>query len=464
MADITQIQVGSTIYDIRDAKHGTYYVVGTQTEATGSWTGNLPDVEALYNGLTIDYWLPYAGDGNATLNLTLKDGTTTGAINCYYSGTTRLTTHIGVNNVCRLIYQTVTISGTNYTGWWLLKANDYNDTANKLHRGGGNLIADSIIYKCQMLFSIDETTVTPLNNVNNSTGTTKTMLTNIAFDPFGEIFYYDSTTTINADGNVGTAARWSANLDLRYTFNCGKTLTAHKPLYLKVLLQSDGNVKIADSLPITHDLPVTNDGILYIFLGRTYSTYQLYLYPVHHIYYHDGTGIKEYVRPHMHDDRYYTETEVDTLLSGKANTANLGTLASKDSVNYVTEVTNKPTLGTLAEKDQVAWSTDISGIPLTFPPETHNHDSRYYTETEVDTALSSKTNLSVIADEFSTSTTYAIDDLVIYQGVLYRFIAAHSAGDWNTNEVIVVNVAEELIANKISIQYNTQQKTLTILT
>ena len=122
MADITQIQVGSTTYDIHDEKHGAYYVKGTQTASTGTWTGNLPDVSELYNGLTIDYWLPFAGSGNATLNLTLKNGVTTGAVNCYYSGTSRLTTHIGANNIIRLTYQTVTISGTEYTGWWATKA------------------------------------------------------------------------------------------------------------------------------------------------------------------------------------------------------------------------------------------------------------------------------------------------------------------------------------------------------
>ena len=52
-------------------------------------------------------------------------------------------------------------------------------------------------------------------------------------------------------------------------------------------------------------------------------------------------------------------------------------------------------LGDLAEKDQAAWSTDISGIPSTFPPETHNHDDRYYTETEIDTKFNGVTFTTV---------------------------------------------------------------------
>ena len=65
------------------------------------------------------------------------------------------------------------------------------------------------------------------------------------------------------------------------------------------------------------------------------------------------------------------QTDLQSALDAKANSADLGDLASQD---------------------QVAWSTDISGIPSAFPPETHNHDDRYYTETEVDTALAGKQN------------------------------------------------------------------------
>jgi len=41
--------------------------------------------------------MPFAGSGNATLNLTLADGTTTGAKNVYFESTTRFTTHKGQN-------------------------------------------------------------------------------------------------------------------------------------------------------------------------------------------------------------------------------------------------------------------------------------------------------------------------------------------------------------------------------
>lgn len=100
------------------AYKNTYYVAGTQSQSTNSWTGTISEVSALYNGLTIDYWLPYASSGNVTLNLTLPDNTTTGAVNVYAYGTTRMSTQVEANNIVRLVYQTVTIDNTSYTGWW----------------------------------------------------------------------------------------------------------------------------------------------------------------------------------------------------------------------------------------------------------------------------------------------------------------------------------------------------------
>lgn len=112
-----------------DLKGSIYTVIGTQTEATGSWTGELKTIDALYDGLTIAYYLPYAGSGNATLNLTLKNDTTTGAINCYYKGNTRLTTHYTAGDMIIMTYWsagTISVAGTaTEDDRWIAHA-DYN--------------------------------------------------------------------------------------------------------------------------------------------------------------------------------------------------------------------------------------------------------------------------------------------------------------------------------------------------
>lgn len=100
MADISKITVlNGSSYDLKDANARetlsnlakTYVVKGTQNTATGSWTGSIP-VASLTDGLTIYYYLPRNGNGDATLNLTLSDNTSSGAIPVYYSGNTRMTT------------------------------------------------------------------------------------------------------------------------------------------------------------------------------------------------------------------------------------------------------------------------------------------------------------------------------------------------------------------------------------
>jgi hypothetical protein len=114
------------------------YVIGTQTASTAAWTGVLSSVKALYDGLTINYWLPYTSPSstNVTLELTLADGSTTGAINCYRNGTTRLTTHYPVNYLITLTYfSSLTISGTSYTGWWV--TGDVNSTYSNASLGQG---------------------------------------------------------------------------------------------------------------------------------------------------------------------------------------------------------------------------------------------------------------------------------------------------------------------------------------
>ena len=195
----------------------------------------------------------------------------------------------------------------------LKQVGDANTTSiSNLVRNSGSYIVDSVVYRYQMLFQKDENTLTPLNNVSNTTGTSKTMLTDVEFNAFGFIYYYSTTSTISAAANISAGYLFfSFNaLDLRYTLNCGTTLTANNPLYLIVTPTTNGKCKIASSTPWSQTLPNTNDGKWYILLGRMASTYQLALYPEHPVYYHDGTGVRQVLPP----ANVYTRTEIDTML------------------------------------------------------------------------------------------------------------------------------------------------------
>lgn len=98
------------------------YIVGTQTAATGSWTGVTQDSE-LITGKVIAYKLPYAGSGNASLTLTFTNptgGATSGAIPVYLNNT-RATTHYAANSVIIMVYD-----GTNWrsTDYWNSNSRD----------------------------------------------------------------------------------------------------------------------------------------------------------------------------------------------------------------------------------------------------------------------------------------------------------------------------------------------------
>jgi PHD/YefM family antitoxin component YafN of YafNO toxin-antitoxin module len=101
---------------------------------------------------------------------------------------------------------------------------------------------------------------------------------------------------------------------------------------------------------------------------------------------------------HNHDDRYYTETEMNTKLSGKSDTGH------NHDDRYYTEVEIDSKIGTI--------NTALNDKA----PASHNHDNRYYTETEINDKIEdineaiegrapsvhTHTVLSMKADNFKT--------------------------------------------------------------
>lgn len=271
-----------------DARNGVYYVKGTQTAATGAWTGVIP-IPALYDGLTIMYYLPYAGSGNATLNLTLSNGTTTGAINCYYS-TSRLTTHYAKGCNIVMTYHpagSISVDGTATTdNRWIANANyDSNSDQNAMSiRYYNNVLAKEAL-------TAEKIIVGGYDGYQVATS-------GITFNLSYPIIW---TTAAVAKGSSNYANMYSQIYDRNLTnVKSGFASTANKAIYLIVTVS--GLTATVDSNILTDTLPSTEDGKVYIYLGKlgaqSTGTNYFIFEPVHPMfwYYHgevvpyDGTA------------------------------------------------------------------------------------------------------------------------------------------------------------------------------
>lgn len=121
------------------------------------------------------------------------------------------------------------------------------------------------------------------------------------------------------------------------------------------------------------------------------------------------------VEAHNHDDRYYTEAEVNSKLNGKVDNTEAGAngLLSKLSVWTATPTDDtyfmrQDTGGTNQfgrVKFSTIWNYIKSKADGTYQPKgsyaasNHNHDDRYYTEAEVDGKLSGKSNIGHTHDD-----------------------------------------------------------------
>ena len=253
-----------TLYaeDIKNSPRTTEFIVGTQTAATGSFTGVTRDT-ALYDGKSIHYFLPYAGSGNATLDLTLAGGGTTGAIPIYRSGTSYLTTHYGANSCISMTYNSS-------KGAWFCDA-DYNTNDTNRLCANNAILAKAACTAGKLI-------------CGDSSGY-QDVASGVTFDIKYPLLRCGTTKAAGATSTDNWLAFNGVNLQ---TTKASWTGTQYSIAYLVGTLS--GTTFTIDSSVFTSTIPTTQDNKVYMPVGILYSTYQIYFYSSNDLYaYIDGS-------------------------------------------------------------------------------------------------------------------------------------------------------------------------------
>lgn len=347
----------------------TELIVGTQTAATASWTGVSEKLTELTDGTSILYWLPYASASNVTLNLTLAGGGTTGAIPCYYGGTTRLGTHYVAGSVIRLTYRVNgNIAGTNYTGWWA-DAN-YNYDSNNYDR-----------IRYQQVIKAGSTAIVAKNIIvagADNAGTYTHLKLGHPFDISYPILYANAGISANGTGNNNYLV-----LSFAIATTQSMTLTAYKAVYIKGTLDGTTFTPISTT-PLTQTIPTEEDGYSYILLGTAYSTSAIYLLLEHPVfqYYHGGFKTTSQIAAEAQKKADDLQTQVS------ANSDAIGSLTSTVEAVTTTQAefnTNLASISSIVAEHTTVMDELRSSISTAFEQTKDYFNFTFTTQADLDT-------------------------------------------------------------------------------
>lgn len=228
----------------------TEYIVGTQTGSTSAWTGTSTKITSLAAGQVIYYKLPYASTNTAvTLNLTLANGTTTGAKEVWFWNGSRVTTNYGVNSIIGLIY--------NGSQWWVINPSNNN---NNYYLVNGDYLTTGEALTTQNLIACKKADK-KYYKINT--------LKNTIVDISRPILLANGSVNANTNtNNVAIYHPWVSPTHLNGETELTLSSTIYQPVYLEGTEYNNGEFTVS-STPITQTL---TNGRFYIMLGVAYAT------------------------------------------------------------------------------------------------------------------------------------------------------------------------------------------------
>ena len=194
------------------------------------------------------------------------------------------------------VYDSTRVSG----GCWIMYRGYNSENVTQLRTGSQSLPMSSVVYRYRILFtSADGTHYVPANNSTSTNTTASRAVCQEKINPFGRILYYSATASVAANARPAAGNLWEQySITLGYSFNrtgAALTLTPWKPVYVKAAPQSDGSAIIDATTPYVQDLPTTEDGKIYIFLGVAYSATNIELQVDHPVYYYKDGAIRPWI-------------------------------------------------------------------------------------------------------------------------------------------------------------------------
>lgn len=258
------------------------------------FTATVPGITQLVNGTTV---MLQNGVVTSASGFTLNVNGL-GAKPCYtnLAAATRDTTIFNVAYTMLFVYDEDRVSGGAWICYRGYDANT-NTIGYQLRSNSSTLPTTDKFYRYRILFtSADGTHWVPSTTSTSTNATAARAVNQRPIDPFGEIVYYGTTTAIEANANVTAAQLWQQyTMTFGYAFNrtgAALVLTYPAPIYIKCAPQSNGSAIIDADTPYVQSLPTTEDGKIYIFLGRAYSATAVELLMDHPVYYYKDGAIR----------------------------------------------------------------------------------------------------------------------------------------------------------------------------
>lgn len=284
---------------------------------------------------------------------------------------TRETTAFNINYTIMFVYDSDRVSG----GCWVYYRGYYSDANSigyQLRTNSTSLTTTDRTRYYRLLFtSADNTHWVPANTQYDNSATSNKTINQRKINPFGRIVYLGNSTSYLADAAVSATAIWDQYaFNLGYSFSKGSalTMTYPKPVYVKCAPQSDGSAIIDSTTPYVQDLPSTDDGKIYIYLGVAYNATNVEMVIDHPVYYYKDGAIRQWTNAAAGissvawgdiTGTLSNQTDLNTALGAKANSADLATVATSGSYN---DLTNKPTIPEIKRRTNATTTIDISPL------------------------------------------------------------------------------------------------------